>query len=809
MKDIFRFVFAFLFTGYASIFFVGSQERSPYMLPPDEILSIVDAPPTPSISIQPQGEYILLIDNTEMPGLDELAAEELRLAGLRFNPVTNGPGRTGYNMGISVANIDGTGQRRLKGLPFPAKINNLRWSPDGKKIAFLVTIDCGIELWVADIVNAEAKRVSEAVISNITGNPFTWLSDSRTLIYSAVPADRGEAPVRPAIPEGPVVQENIGRVAPARTFQDLLQDRYDEELFDYYATAQLVKTEIEGNSSLFGEPGIFRTISASPDGKYIHLQRLGRPYSYLVPYYRFPYSAEIWDVQGKLVRVVAEIPLMEEMPRGFGATYPGPRSFTWQNDAPATLYWVEALDGGDPSVEVPNRDQLIRLQAPFISEPQPGLKLELRYSGISWGRDNLAVVYEYWRNDRRRITSFFNPSSHDGKDVIWDLSVEDSYGDPGNFTTITNTYGFSVLQFDNRGRSLYLSGAGASPEGNRPFLDEFDIRSKSVKRLWRSEAPYYEYLVRLLDTRSVKLLTRRESVDQQPNYFIRDLRSDDLNQITFFPDPQPQLREVTKQMIHYEREDGVTLSGDLYLPAGYDPEKDGPLPAILWAYPVEFRSSDAAGQVRGSPYTFTRVGPTSVVLFVTRGYAVLNNASFPIIGEGDEEPNDTFVEQLVANAAAAVDKMVELGVADKNRIAVSGHSYGAFMTANLLAHSDLFAAGIARSGAYNRTMTPFGFQAEERTYWEAPEVYFRMSPFSYAHQVKTPILLIHGAADNNSGTFPMQSERYYNALKGHGVTTRLVMLPYESHGYAARESVLHVLWEYDQWLEKYVKNRGN
>ncbi len=807
MKTIIKTTLIGLAMGVVFSSVANAQENTHYMLPPDDILSIVDAPSTPSVSLHPRGEMMLLLDNPSMPALEELAREELRLAGMRIDPATNGPSRARYNTGISVMDIDGTNERRLRGLPYPSKINNVRWAPDGSMIAFLVTLADGIELWYADVSKAEAYRLTGPVVNDVLGNPFTWLSDSETIIYAEVPGGRGDAPERPAVPDGPVVQESIGRQAPARTFQDLLGDRYDEELFEYYATSQLVRIGITGNRRLLGDPALFRTISSSPDGNYLMVASVQRPFSYLVPQSRFPYNVEVWNTDGHLVRTIAEIPLMEEMPRGFGATFPGPRSFTWRNDAPATVYWVEALDGGDPSVDVPHRDQLVWLSAPFTGEPERGLKLELRYSGITWGNDEMAVVNEFWRNDRRLITSFFNPEKHDGKDVIWDRSMEDRYGDPGSFMTVMNENGFSVLQFDDRGRSLYLSGAGASPEGNRPFVDEFDIGTRSVSRLWRSESPYYEVPVRLLDPGRGKLLTRRESVEEPQNYFVRDLHYGTTDQVTFFPDPQPQLRDVSREVIHYEREDGVSLTAELFLPAGYDPDTDGPLPAILWAYPREFRSADAAGQVTGSPYTFTRVGSTSVVLFVTQGYAVLNNASFPIVGEGDEEPNDTFVEQLVANAEAAVNKIVAMGVADPGRIAVSGHSYGGFMTANLLSHSDLFAAGIARSAAFNRTMTPFGFQAEERTYWEAPEVYFRMSPFSYAHQVTAPTLLIHGAADNNAGTFPMQSERYYNALQGHGVTTRLVMLPYESHGYVARESVLHVLWEYTQWLDSYVKNR--
>ncbi len=801
-------IFTVLFILTLSFFYAGSQEHTSYMLPPDEILSIVDAPPTPSVSIQPQAGKMLLLDNPVMPGIDELAAEEMRLAGIRFNPATNGPSRSGYHTGISALNIDGTGEQRLIGLPFPSRINNVSWSPDGSKIAFLKTLQDGIELWVANVSTARATRITGPEISNVLGTAYRWLSDSRAIIYTAVPAERGEVPRRPLVPPGPVIQENTGAAkAPARTFQDLLADIHDEELFEYYTSVQIVKINIQtGEKAMISEPGMIRNISPSPDGSYLMVQRIRRPFSYLVPVSRFPYDVEILDRKGELVQLVAEIPLMEEVPRGFGSTLPGPRSFTWRNDVPATLYWIEALDEGDPAVDVPYRDQLIYLSAPFDASPAEGLKLELRYSGITWGNDGMAVVSEFWRSDMRRITSFFNPQTHQDKTVIWDHSVEDRYNDPGDFRTTINEYGLPVLQTDPRARSLYLFGQGASPEGNRPFVDHFRIRDHSVTRLWRSESPWYEVPVRLLDDRGRTLLTRRESAEEQPNYFIRNISSGKLDQVTFFPDPQPGIRGISRQMIHYEREDGVQLSGELFLPAGYNPDTDGPLPAILWAYPREFRSADMAGQVTGSPYTFIRVGNTSAVLFVTQGYAVFN-ASFPVVGEGDEEPNDTFVEQLVANASAAIDEIVEMGVADRDRIAVSGHSYGAFMTANLISHSDLFAAGIARSGAYNRTMTPFGFQAEERTYWEAPEVYFRMSPFSYAHQVRTPVLLIHGADDNNSGTFPMQSERYYNALRGHGVVSRLVMLPHESHGYVARESVLHVLWEYYMWLDRYVKNR--
>ncbi|MRR10727.1 S9 family peptidase, partial [bacterium] len=325
-----------------------------------------------------------------------------------------------------------------------------------------------------------------------------------------------------------------------------------------------------------------------------------------------------------------------------------------------------------------------------------------------------------------------------------------------------------------------------------------------TRRLFRSEAPHYELPVEILDPAQGTFLTRRESVSEPPNYYVRNLKTNSDRALTAFPHPTPQIAGVYKELIRYEREDGVKLTGTLYLPPGKKPA-DGPFPLLMWVYPQEFKSADAAGQVTDSPYRFVRVSPMSPLLWLAAGYAVLDDPTMPIVGEGQAEPNDTYVKQLVAGARAAVDEMVRRGIAERGRIAIGGHSYGAFTTANLLAHTDLFAAGIARSGAYNRTLTPFGFQAEERTFWQAPETYFIMSPFSHADKIKKPLLLIHGEADNNPGTFPMQSERFFSALKGHGATVRLIMLPHESHGYRARESLLHMAAEMTDWLQACIR----
>jgi dipeptidyl aminopeptidase/acylaminoacyl peptidase len=351
---------------------------------------------------------------------------------------------------------------------------------------------------------------------------------------------------------------------------------------------------------------------------------------------------------------------------------------------------------------------------------------------------------------------------------------------------------------------LYLSGQGASPSGSMPFLDEMEIKTLKTTRKWQCQAPYYEIFYSFLDPTADRILTSRESNSEQPNYFIRDLKRKNISQFTSFPHPFPQLENIQQEQIRYKRDDGIELTATLYLPSGFKKGSQS-LPVLMWAYPEEFVDANLASQVKDSPNRFTRPSRLSPVLWITRGYAVLDRMGMPIVKQDTLEPNDTFIEQLVSNAKAAVDYLVDTGIADPNRIAIGGHSYGAFMAANLLAHTDLFAAGIARSGAYNRTLTPFGFQGEERNLWQAPETYLRMSPFMYAHKILAPILFIHGEDDNNSGTFPMQTERMYSAIKGHGGTARMVILPFEGHGYRARQSILHSVWEMDCWLEKYLK----
>lgn len=767
-----------------------------YRMPPAPIPQILDAPPIPFGSTGPSGEWLLLQERASMPPIQEVAQPMLRLAGMRINPVTNAPvGGSTTLTGFTLKRLTDGAERPIA-IPGGGTPGFASWAPDGRRITFTVTRDDGVEQWVADVATGEARQLVGGV--NEAAGGCDWMPDSARLICLLIPADRGAPPEEPVVPGGPVIQESRGERAPVRTYQDMLEGPHDEALFEYYLTAQPTLVDVEsGHRSGIGPAGIYGDIDPAPGGRYFLVERRHGPWSYLVGAWGFPVSIEIWNDRGERVRQLADLPTADNIPiRGVRT---GPRSTQWRPDRPATLVWAEALDGGDPERDVDQRDRIMALESPFTGEPEELARTEERYAGITWG-DGVALLSDYDRSRRWRRTWVMDPDEPaTDRRLLWDRSTEDAYNDPGSPELRTTMDGGRMLLQD--GDWIYLTGAGASAEGDRPFLDRLSLRTFETERLWQSDPEYYENVVSVLDPAGARILTRRESRTEPPNYFVRDLDAGTRLAITDFPDPAPMLQGIHRELVVYERDDGVPLNGTLYLPDDY--VEGQRLPVVLWAYPREFVSADAAGQVRSSDNRFTTISGSSHLFFLTQGYAVFDGPSMPIIG-GDTA-NDTYIDQLVASARAAVDKLVDMGVGDRDRMGVGGHSYGAFMTANLLAHSDLFRAGIARSGAYNRTLTPFGFQNERRTFWEAPEIYFAMSPFMHADDIDEPMLMIHGVADNNSGTFPIQSERMFHAMNGMGGTARLVMLPHESHGYRARESVLHTVAEMVAWFDRYVK----
>lgn len=772
---------------------------SGYLLPPKPIVDILDAPPPPTLIVSPTRDVAVIIERASMPTIAELSQPMLRLAGQRINPRTNGPHRAQHARMLSLKTIaDGT-EKKIT-LPPDPKLAWVGFSPDGKRFAFTQTRDTGIELWIGDTATGQAKSMTAAQLNATLGSPCDWVAESAALLCAFVSPSRGTPPPVPTVPSGPNVQEHRGKVAPVRTYEDMLTSSYDEALFDYYATSQLAYVDASsGQRTPLGRPAIFETVSLSPDGGYVLVSRVHRPFSWLVPYNNFPSTVEIWDRKGAVVKTIAEVPVGDTVPNG--GVLPGPRGYRWNPQEKATVVWAEALDNGDPKNKVPNRDKVVSLAAPFTASPTELTKTEYRFAGLSWTSGGVMILTE---NDRtRRWTRswvFDKPGAAPRK--LWDRSQEDSYGNPGIAMVEVLPSGLTAVR--QVGDSIFLSGQGASPEGARPFVDRLHLSSLKTDRLFQTSGRTYESVVSVLNDEGTKILTRYETRNDPPNYFVRDLKTGERRALTNYQDPAPQLKGVQKQLVTYKRNDGVELSATLITPPGWTPAQ-GRLPTILWAYPREFTDPNNAGQVTGSQDRYTAISGPSHLLFLTQGYAVIDDPTMPIVGPG-ETANDTYVQQLVASAQAAVDKAYSMGVTDRDRVVVGGHSYGAFMTANLLAHSDIFRAGIARSGAYNRTLTPFGFQNEQRTFWEVPQIYENMSPFYYANKINEPILLIHGEADDNSGTFPIQSERMYMALKGHGATVRYVTLPNEAHGYAARETVLDVVAEMLNWANEFAKN---
>lgn len=785
-----------------------AQENLTYQKPSAEILALADYERAPSVSMDSKKEYMLLSYRNTYKTLEDLSQEEMRLGGLRINPITNISSTVTYINNLKIRKIKDKVEMQVSGLPKNALITNVSWSPNEQKIAFTNTTLTGVELWIIDVVSASAKKITTDNLNANLGSPYNWMKDNETLLVKILPKNR---PVlidsKKDLPKGPTVSVSDGSKSQNRTYQDLLKNKTDEANFDALVTSELYKISISGNATLFKSAAIYAGESFSPDGNYLMLTTIQKPYSYIVPLSRFPQKSVVYELNGKEIKLVNEVPLTEIMPKGFSSVRTGRRNMNWRADQPATLYFVEALDGGDQGKPAEFRDEVFVWEAPFSSNPTSLIKTKQRYAGIMWANEKIAIVADSWYDTRNTKAYLFNPSNLTiAPKIIEDRNSQDIYSDPGNFEMIKNKFGRYVIAVENN--KGYLMGAGFTKDGQFPFIDEYDFTTLQKKRLYTSKMKdKKEDLLSIEDFKKGDVLVMIQSKNEYPNYYFRNIKSNNkLTPITSFKNPFESIKNVHKEVIKYKRKDGVELSGTLYLPVGYDKVKKEKLPLLIWAYPAEYKDKDSAGQNDKNPNEFTFPNYGSFIYWVTKGYVVLDDAAFPIIGEGTTEPNDTFIPQLVANAEAAIDAVDKLGYINRKKVAIGGHSYGAFMTANLLTHSNLFACGIARSGAYNRTLTPFGFQSEQRNYWDVPEIYNTMSPFMNADKMKTPLLLTHGEADNNPGTFTLQTERYFQALKNLGAPVRMVILPKESHGYAAKDNILHLLWEQDQFLEKYLKN---
>jgi dipeptidyl aminopeptidase/acylaminoacyl peptidase len=815
-----------------------AETASGYNQPPKNILDVMLAPSLPRPVVSPTNDSILLVSWQEYPSITRVATPFLRLAGVRVEPKNHSkhdtPGGYGITpcatsfelVHVTLGEQKATGQNQAApvkiALPAGACPGEPIWSADGKHFAFVNLATESVELWIGDARTGAVHSVPGARLNPMFDDAVQWMPDQKTLLVKLVPKGMGAPPPEPILPPGPSIQETTGEKGQSSTYEnrDTLTNKHDEDVFDYYAASQLALVDTANNAATsaitpIGKPANYESLDPAPDGRHILVTAIHKPYSYVTTYDRFPKEVEVWDVtQGSHVaaHTIASLPLADRVPIHGVPT--GPRDFSWRATDPATLVYAEALDGGDWNVNVPQRDKIMLLKSPFTSPAIEISRLQQRYAGFNWSEQpSTALLSEYDNNRHWRKAFILNVDDPQAKPrLLWDLSTDENYANPGRPVRRQLANGVRVIRQD--GDSIYLAGTGSSPDGDRPFLDRLNLTTLKSERLFRSDKSAFELFLSFTGPDTRTFLTWHQTPADPPNAFVHTLGKSIDNApageatltttsvaVTHIPDPTPEVRAIKKRLVKYKRADGLDLSFTLYTPPGY---KEGTrVPTILYAYPLDYADPSTAGQVTGSQATFTQLYEYRLLLL--GGYAIIDDAAFPIIGD-PKKAYDTYLEQLVADAKAAVDEAVSLGVADPDRIGVTGHSHGALMTANLVAHSDLFRAGVATSGSYNKTLTPFGFQSERRSVWEAQDVYLKVSPFFFADKIKIPLLIMHGAEDANPGTTPLQGIKLFEAIRGNGGTTRLVMLPHEPHWYTALESNEQLVYEMLRWFDKYVKN---
>ena len=756
------------------------ETANEYREPPPRIAKILTATAPPEVLLHTSSQQVALLYQQDLVSLDTLARPFLGLAGFRMDPAPQTVRRDPMLDRIEIVPLGGNATPVVWQPQAGASLAYVSFSPDGKRLAGVEVAADAASLRIFDIEEQTVTTLPIAV-NSVWGAPCFW-QDSESLICRVVPADRGNPPARKP---RPTILEHRGGLAPTMTYTNLLTDACDEALFEHYFTADLAHVHISGTYDLIdGTRGLLSEVLVSPNRQYAIIVRIKRPYSRIVPASRFPRDIEIWDLKKGVKLRALSLPNDGAQPaRGFPE---GPRQFEWRPGEPASLGYVER----DTSIPGRPADRWMALDPPFIGAPRQMVRSDKTIDMFGWTTGGTPYYTTLGRDNRKVQIFIIRPG---GKALMWEGEVEDRLSNPGHPLRTNGETGAVV----ERMGGVFFAGDGFSKEGPQPFLERFDLNTGEKTRLRTSSPDEIETTLAVLDDTGETLLTQRET--ETIPFSLRIVRNGKIETIWQCPHPYPELKQIQRRYLEYKRKDGVALFGTLYLPPGYRGE--GRLPTVMWIYPTQYSDATYAEAPHEKSHRFFRVKGPSPMIFPLAGYALLLNPSMPIIGDR-MNANDQYLSQLEASAEAAVEALVSRGVADPDRIAIAGRSYGAFSAANLLAHTRLFRTGIAMSGAYNRTLTPFGFQDERRSFWKATDVYARMSPFYYADRIEAPLLLIHGEDDENPGTSPIQSKRFFHALVGNGNPVRYVALPHEGHTYHAKESVLHIAQEMLDWLER-------
>lgn len=803
----------------------------PYKSPPQAVIDVIDAPRPPVEFPSPDHQWLLIAQDNDIRSIEELARPFIKFAGLRVDPRSNSQVQSRFFAApFLLGLVDGS--RRPIQLPSAAKLGVPIWSNDSQFVALPFYTDTGVELWVVDSKTGIAKDMTGPIINatlilgyrqiNRARSPLNlrWAPDNQHILAFRTLPGRGNPPTAALIPVGPTEMFTANNFSQERNWEDLSKTSFDHELFDYYCTSQLVEINvITGEQKRIGRPGIYSAApEISPDGNYILIQRVKRPYSFWVRYREFGSSVEIWNRHGELIKILADLPSTDEVTPGKKR-----RNLTnleWQAHKSATLVWIESGNADRKTANTSDKNQLMRLSAPFTGNDAVIARSSLGFDHLTWlDQEDCALITEVtgkrqWKISKTSVLNIAKPEQP--ARLLYQYADEDRDAHPGSIVERWTPKGERVAV--QSGSWLYLAGDGGTPQGDNPFLDELNLETNEKRRLFLSSEGSYETFISFAGTSRSQIVISHETQISPRGFKLLDLTTRKTKPLVNSSHPYPLLRGITKQLITYTRDDGLPLSGMLYLPSTY--RRGTRLPLVIWSYPTEYVDRRIAGQVRFAVNSFTSLrggvlgdnggegGAASARLFATQGYAVLFMAEMPIVGKGKEQ-NETYLKQLVASAQAAIKKLDEMGIADPKRVGIAGHSYGGFSSANLLANSDLFAAGIARSGSHNRTMDPWGFHAESGTVWEAPELFLSVSPFFQADKIKAPLLLIHGEEDDSQASKTFQSYRMFHALRGLGSVSKLVLLPRENHAYSARESILHVSAEMIEWFDRYVKNKDS
>ncbi len=763
-------------------------ETSLYRMPSDAVIQLLTAPAPAQPLIHARSGNIALLETDKVISQRRLLAPRIGLAGVRLDPVTGITDIEPMVRQITLVRADGHGAEQVAGAP-PTKpatwtaegesrFTFVQFSPDGARLSALrVATGKPSELWIYDIATGRTRKVSSHV-SPVWGNPCEWV-DADALLCRMRP----KRP--PALPEpstdGPVVVDHAGDTLPTRTYTMLLENGYDDALFEHYFTVELARISSKGKVERLGvSPGLIKHFEVAPSGQYVLLRRLQPPYPRLVPAPRFPATVEVWDLAaGKRIYQSEPVGFGIEDSDEYGAELD---SIQWQPDQPATAGYLYRRPLKDGAVEY----QWRTLQASPTAKPVVLARSDSRI--LSFGWSSAGTPWHLSRGQQgETVLTVLLP---EGNNILWHGDRSDRAADPGRALRVDGQQG-PVLEHDGR---IFLTGDGLTAAGPRPFLNSVDIRSGETRQLWLAEDGVYEPVLAILDPAQEAWLTRRETETRPPQ--LNRVQQGTVSTLYSAGDPYPALQKVERRRIEYPRADGVTLRATLYLPKSNDAPK--PLPTLIWIYPREYDDPAQAEQLDSKAFRFHNIVGPSAIAATLAGYAVVVSPTVPILSTDD---GNGYLPQLVASTDALVDFLVEQNISHPGRIAIGGRSYGAFSAANLLIHSDKFASGIAMSGAYNRTLTPFGFQHEKRSFWEATDYYSSISPFFHANQVKKPLLLVHGGEDPNPGTPKAQARRFFHALVGEGAVCRYVELPGEAHHYRGRETVLYATWEMINWLD--------